>query len=158
MKKIAIVFAAIVAIVLGGCQNNGDIGRLFGSWRLDQYLVNGEQVTEVSAYGETVPVKNIVFSFQSSVIKITTNLDDYLSYYSAFGSWKEEGDQFTIDFTHVDANTEAGNGQYQAPKWIGLISDVPMVMAVSDSKSKSFTLTWDAPDGTVKTYKLSKTY
>lgn len=160
MKKTANIFCVLVAfMLLAACQNNGDIGKYFGTWRIDSYTLNSEAVGTVEVYGVyEVPVSNCTFSFQNSVVNVVTVLDDYMSNNSVFGSWSEDGDTFTLDFTHVDAETPQGTGQYSAPKWLGMVSDEPMVMKISNSLKDSFTLTWTDHDGNVRVYNLHKTW
>lgn len=159
MKKSAFIFITVIFMTLAGCQNNGDIGRLFGTWALSEYTVNGEKIEELEISRELiVPLSHITFSFQSEVVGIATILDNYNSYDTRFGTWEEDGDTFTFNFTHYDSTYEPGTGKYQAPPWLGMTSDGPMVMKVSDSKSRSFTLTWNDPRGYVRVYKLHKTW
>lgn len=159
MKKfLSIVLTAVMLLAAGSCQNDGNIGRLFGTWCLNYYSVNGERVETITVAEYTIPVDNITFSFQNNIVNVITVYDNYQTYYSSFGTWSEEGDVFTLDFTHKDADTEDGKGRYQAPVWIGMISDTKMEMNVSDSKSRSFTLTWTDPQGNVMVYKLHKTW
>ena len=161
MKKINRLFVALVAVIACvSCQNDGNIGKYFGSWRFDAYIVDGKEVTELKVGESTiVPLDHVTISFQNNVVNIVTDLDDYLNNYSQFGTWSDEGDTFILDFTHVDASNVDGISLYNAPAWLGMISDEPMKMTVSDSSSRAFTLTWiDPRSGVKRVYKLHKTW
>ena len=158
MKKALLLSAILSFMMLQACQNNGDIGSLFGSWRIDSYRINDEIITEFEIGDMNIPVDHVIFSFQNNIVNVETVLDNYLNHYSQFGTWSKDGDIFILDFTHYDADTESGTAHYSAPIWIGMTSDVPMVMTVSDNKKNSFTLTWIDPHGNVKVYKFHKTW
>ena len=77
MRNLAIGF--LLALILGACQNNGDIGRMFGTWRIDSYLVDGEETDSITADGHKIPVSNVTFSFQNDIVNAVTVLDNYQS-------------------------------------------------------------------------------
>lgn len=162
MKKFRNIFllslAAAFILAFTGCQNNGNIGRLFGTWRLDAYMVNGQSVDTIIVERDTVSVNNVTFSFQSEVVNVSILLDKYLSAWSTFGTWSEEGDSFTFNFTHSDPYNALGTGSYSAPVFIGMESNSIMTMKVTDSKRDSFTLNWTDSEGNSKIYKLHKTW
>ena len=159
IKSLFCLLAVIFAACAISCQNNGDIGRYFGTWRLESYTVDGNKVEEVTIDGNTVPTTNVTFSFQNNIVNVVTIIDDYESYYSRFGTWEDEGSTFVLDFTHTDAtDTAPGTGQYAAPEWLGMVSDMPMHMALSGTGNKDFTLTWNDPEGSVRVYSLHKTW
>lgn len=158
MRKPVNLLFFLIIILLTGCQKDGYIGRLYGTWRLNDYYVNGEKISELSLGGKEIPASNVTFSFQSDIINIMAVVDNYATYYSQFGTYTEEGDVFTLNFTHYDDNNPVGTDIYAAPKWLGMISDAPMIMKSSENSSRSFTLTWTDPDGNVRVYKLHKTW
>ncbi len=141
----------LMLAMLAGCQNNGHIGWIFGVWRVAEFSVDGE--------AQTGPlIGSTTFAFQNNVVEAVAILDEYNSTYETFGTWEEDGDVFIIDFTHGDDNTAPGTGQYAAPWWLGMTSDEPMVMELSDRKGDAFTLTWQTPDGKKNVYKFRKTW
>ena len=164
MKKRYLLLFALIIAVMQGCQNNGYIGRYFGTWRFDSYSVDGEEITEFEIrYDDRdfiVPLENITMSFQGTVVSIVTVLDEYSDFTGRKGSWSEDGDQLTLNFTHYDDKTgEPGKADYAAPSWLGMTSKAPMVMTTSNNKNDSFTLTWIDPEGgQVRVYKMHKTW
>lgn len=152
-KIVWICLAIAFVSAICGCQNNGDIGHLFGTWRVESYTVDGIRP-------EDPLLSDVTISFQSDIVNIVTIVDNYGLSYSQFGTWSEDGDTMTFNFTHFDNDNPPGkpDSQYNAPDWLGMTSKEPMVMKVSDSKKDSFTLTWHDPEGCVKVYKLHKTW
>lgn len=145
---IAALMAVIVMLLTAACQNNGDIGDLYGTWRVDRYTADGEVV---HGYADQT-----VFSFQSSVICIVHLTDDYGSNDRNYGTWSEDGATLTLNFTHSDDENAPGTGVYRAPEWLGMTSDEPMVMDVSARSGSDMTLTWVSPLGVKNEYKLHK--
>lgn len=145
------IIITLVLAVTGGCQNDGHIGWIFGVWRVAEFTVDGEKQTDPLISGTTL-------AFQSDVVEAVAIIDKYNSTYELFGTWKHEGDTFTMDFTHHDDTYAPGTGPYSAPWWLQMTSDEPMVMKITDQKGDAFTLTWQAPDGKTNVYKLRKTW
>lgn len=108
MKAIInVVIVWIAAMSLTGCtHNNGDIGELFGTWKLEKIMVDGEID---AAYDD-----NIVWKFQSSIIEMQ-QVDDLLhETFNSFGTWSRPADGLLkLDFTHTDnADPEPGSDRY----------------------------------------------
>lgn len=150
-KFITIVIMTVALMTLGGCQNDGHIGWLFGVWRVAEYTVDG--IPQDNALIGTTTI-----AFQNNVVEVVALTDDYYSTYERFGSWEENGSTLTLDFTHSDDAQAPGTGSYAAPAWLGMTSSAPMVMTVSDRKGDGFTLTWETPQGITNVYKLRKTW
>lgn len=151
LDKMIYAMMAIVVLTLSGCQDNGYIGRLYGTWRFASYSVDGVEIVGAMIEESTI-------SFQNNITSVTTFVDEYLTDLTYYGTWKEEGDQFTLDFTHHDDVRPGGGDVYSAPTWLGMTAEEPMVMRVSESTSRAFTLTWTDPQGAVKVYRLKKTW
>lgn len=143
--------AAIAALAPVSCQNDGYIGRLFGTWRINSYTVDGTPIDEYI-------VRNTTISFQSHIVDVVGVADRWLTSYSRYGTWREERDYLILDFTHSDSVTDSGTGLYRAPEWLGMSSAAPMAMKITDSRSDSFTLTWTNDSGAVNEYRLEKTW
>lgn len=101
MKSVLRVFILLsLVIITGSCtHNDGDIGPLFGYWRLDSLSVDGESE---NLY-ENTGVELYVFAFQSNVMYIQTMLP-HLDYERAFGTWTLDGDVMTWHFRWTDGN------------------------------------------------------
>ena len=151
MKKVSIFIVLLMSLAMAGCQNNGNIGWLFGVWRINSYTVDGVEQTDPLISRSTI-------AFQGEIVEIVAVVDDYQSRITRNGTWHEDGNDFTLNFTHSDDMRPAGTGVYEAPGWLGMTSDFPMQMTISDQTSDRFTLTWEDGDGLVKVYELQKTW
>lgn len=139
----------LFAVMATGCDNNGNIGRWYGAWRLQSVTVDGREYTGWQIEGACTS-----FAFQNNIVNIqrTDQYDDILDV--AWGTWSEEGDRLTMDFSH--SNGVNGSYLYKAPEWIGFDPGVT-VLTVSGSDD-ALTLTATHTNGTRWTYTLSKAY
>lgn len=135
----------VLAIACAGCQNNGDIGYLFGTWRVDSFTADGVERPEAAA--------RTLISFQNDIIMVQELLDDHGTYDNHYGTWSEDGDKMTLDFTHTGESAD-----YSAPQWLGWTSDAPMVMQVTGRGPRDVTWTYVSPEGVTNVYKLHKTW
>lgn len=86
---LTILQLSIILIATGCTHNNGDIGPLFGKWKLSEIAIDNKAYTEYSG--------NIFWSFQSSVICMT-KVGQHNSYAESYGSWQQSGDILTLRF------------------------------------------------------------
>lgn len=86
--------------------NSGDIGDLFGTWKLEKITIDGE--ADQSYDG------NILWKFQSSIIEMQQVDDTLHETFNSHGSWsRPSGGVLALDFTHTDnANPEPGSAGY----------------------------------------------
>lgn len=78
------IFFSIIIITLLSCtHNNGDIGPLFGQWKLTSILINGKPDRD---YDE-----NIFFAFQNDVTNMRM-VYDHNETYERYGRWEQNGD------------------------------------------------------------------
>lgn len=86
--------------------NNGDIGDLFGTWKLEKITIDGEIDR---GYGD-----NILWKFQSSIIEMQQVNDALHETFKSHGSWsRPEAGVLVLDFTHIDNdNPEPGSEVY----------------------------------------------
>lgn len=93
MKKIFFTFlVGIMALCTACTHTDGDIGPWFGSWYLEEILVNGEK--------ESSYQKDIMISFQGDMFKF-----GYIDRAEIYGLWDYAGEILTLD-----ASYNAGNG------------------------------------------------
>ncbi len=147
MKRLILILPILIAVMLSSCQNDGHIGDIFGTWRVESYTRDGAEMK----FGPTT------FSFQNNIVNCVYNVDEYETSWSRFGTWMHTGNQFDLNFTHHDDNTPQGSGIYEAPEWLGMTSVEVMSMTIT-LKSDIMTWTWHAPDGAVCVYRLHKTW
>ena len=141
MKPISIkmyIFAIVLAIASSCTRNNGDIGELFGLWRVTAIEVDG---VNRSDYNGT-----IYFAFQSSVFsqklmnEETHWADDF------FASWKYQGKDIIIDFSDKRYTPIAITGMQQG---LNLVT-------VESISGKDLILSYVNPEGVVYKYILKK--
>lgn len=150
MKRLTYILIILTAALATACQNNGDIGDLYGSWRLDSYTIDGN-------LQEGRPTQT-VFSFQSTVVNVSLITDEYGGAWQRFGTWSETDSEFIIDFTHHDNSNAPGTGTYQAPEWLNFNSDAPMVLHKYQRSSREMTLSFSDLQGRRHVYILKKTW
>lgn len=149
MKKYTLyILISLLAVVLSSCQNNGDIGYLYGVWGLDSYTVDGQELHDKY-------IDNTTFSFQSDIVEVVSQYDDYMSAYMSYGTWEwGSGDTLMFNFMHHD-DTGIYESQYQAPAWIGFTSGELMMMQVNGLSGSRMTLSWQH-EGKSYVYRLKK--
>lgn len=150
MKRtlISLIIAAIASLLNCRCTtNNGDIGPLYGHWKLQQILIDG--TPEAGYQGD------IFWQFQSHVISMRRS-DAYHKASQCFGSWIETGDNtLQLNFGHTDGFSPERDYQYtpfaetMLPRGIASLK----VITLNDC---DFTATYTTADGNVVTYRLTK--
>lgn len=90
MKRIHFIILSLLCLLATACtHNNGDIGPLFGKWKVTAIEADG---MEQPQYGG-----NIFLSFQSHTVEVTEILPDHMRN-DAFGNWSRTGDELTLIF------------------------------------------------------------
>lgn len=142
------ILAVLLAVILPSCQDNGNIGPLYGVWRLDSYTVDGQSCHDMY-------IDNTTFAFQGDIVEVISQYDDYMSAYMTYGTWAwRDEDTLMFNFMHHD-DSEIYQSQYNAPAWIGFTSGEIMEMQVSVRSGSRMTLTWQH-DGKSYVYRLKK--
>lgn len=137
--------------LLCGCtHNNGDIGVWFGTWALTSVTVDGEPGAEYA--------NNSTWSFQNRVIKIQVEYE-HSNYHDHYGTWSQEGDNFTLDYTHTDQNEPEWSFMYKFPEhmYFGMRQGVAE-MHVEHLSGKNADLKYVNPEGQTVVYHLKKLY
>lgn len=151
MRGLKYSIILLLAAVLGGCQNDGHIGWIFGVWRVAEYTADGVVQTDPL-------IATTTLAFQNNVVEAVALTDPHQSAIERYGTWSHEGDTFTLDFTHSDDATAPGTGRYEAPEWLGFTSSEIMKMNIERKGDREFTLTWTSPTGVHNKYILKKTW
>lgn len=93
-KAIKYLLLTIMIGVCSGCtHNNGDIGPLFGKWKLTEISIDGNID---NGYGG-----NIFWSFQSSTVNMI-KVSEHHQTKATYGSWTQTDDILTISFPDED--------------------------------------------------------
>lgn len=147
-----LVTILVVIAALWGCtQNDGRIGVWFGTWTLTSITVDGEAGTDYH--------DNSTWSFQNSVILIQEE-GAHNQYSDHYGSWSEEAEILTLDFTHHDTkDTLSWSTLYKLPQnmYFGMRQGKVRLHIDHLSGSKA-DLTCVNPDNQTVTYHLKKLY
>ncbi len=108
-KSLLLLFGIALAVVTGGCtQNNGHIGKLFGTWVLTGTVI-GEETSPLDDGCEAY------LSFQNNIARMLTVCDSYGVDEEKYATWTQSGDNLVLDFSH----TADGNlWDYDVPSWL----------------------------------------
>lgn len=143
-----ILFLVCIATLFGGCtRNNGDIGDLFGIWRLESITADGEEIEFLE--GET---RALTWSFQSHIILIRT-IYDYNESGGFFGTWTKENSVLILNFTH---EIESGAGGFRPPTVLHLNPDGITTLSIHTLTSRHLDVSHVNTDGKEYRYKFKK--
>lgn len=140
----------MLMVILAGCtRNNGDIGKWFGKWQLQEMTIDGEP-------DATIAQGQYFWDFQNDIIRIdcvAPNGYDHEVYY-CIGTWNQSSDNaLTLDFSHTD-----DSGVFHRP--FGILhfpSDKPFTLTILSESGKECTLKRvDEASATEFTYHLRK--
>lgn len=140
MKKYIYGTLVILCILCTSCtQNNGDIGDLYGYWR----------VTEED--NPTISDDDILWAFQNNILEITINTSHHQAD-KTYGTYTDVNDALRIDFTHWK---DMGDRSYlyMMPSQLGLPADEPFVMDVVQRGGNTIVLKYEG-----RVFKLKKVY
>lgn len=88
-------FCLLSFFLLSACQNEGDIGYLYGQWSLKSSYINGENKK----------YDNIYFSFQGKVVWVKSVNATYHTYNDVFGNFDHVGDSILFSFVQKSEST-----------------------------------------------------
>lgn len=123
-KILYTIFVAVIAVLLSGCtRNNGDIGELFGQWKVTSITADGKDVYDCNGV--------MYFKFQSSVycqkiVNEVTHWDDCV-----YAKWKYEGNGILIDFTGTGYKPFSCSGMGEGQNYIEIESQSDDSMTMS---------------------------
>ncbi len=141
----------LIVVTMGACMhNNGDIGPLFGYWRLDEITVNDQPENLYDNTG----VDLYAFAFQSNVMYIQT-VYPHLDYDRAFGTWTLDGDVMTWHFRWTD---DGNYSNYTEPEELMLDPTGLTTLHVIRLTSKHLDVEYTDTDGNLIRYYLTKTH
>lgn len=149
MKLIQNIFIvlAIVFLAAGCTRNNGDIGDLFGDWRLETLTADGE---ELQLYdGDT---KVYTWAFQSGIIRIQ-EIRAYMDYSDYLGTWSREDDELILDFTH---QADYGDDNFTPPETLHLVAHGVTRLEIIRLDSRKLQVGYQGEDGVKYMYFLNK--
>lgn len=151
MKKNILLpaFIVLLAMLAAGCtQNNGHIGKLFGSWSLQEMTENG---TPLRIEGEGIAV-----SFQSNVVRFTLIYGPDLAD-NSIATWTRTGDILNFNFNNHDDKVAAGTGVYAPPFWLHL-TELTESFVIARLEAGHLELVRTDAKGDVYVYKFDRTW
>lgn len=138
---------AIICLALSGCtQNNGHIGKLFGSWALVAMDVDSEPYE---------PNCETYLSFQSNVAVFMHDTGNY-EYANRVCTWSRHENIISFDFDHHDDKNPAGTDTYAPPEWL-LLDDLKIAMTITRLDNGHLDMVY-LNDGKSYTYKFERTW
>lgn len=137
-------------IFLSSCtRNNGDIGELFGRWRVETVKVDG---VEEKLYDDDTLL--YTWSFQGSLMFISVINPDN-SYYNIMGTWSMADGVLHLDFSYKGND---GDKYYDPPENLHMVKDGVSDMKVIRLTSRKMTLERVSEEGVRYVYHLKKAY
>lgn len=141
------IVLAVVFLAAGCTRNNGDIGDLFGDWRLETLTADGE---ELQLYdGDT---KVYTWAFQSGIIRIQ-EIRAYMDYSDYLGTWSREDDELILDFTH---QADYGDDNFTPPAALHLVAHGVTRLEIIRLDSRKLQVGYQGEDGVKYMYFLNK--
>lgn len=139
VNVVKMILMAVVVMVMTACtRNNGDIGELFGTWRVVSIEKGGQELTSDAG--------SLYFSFQSSIYCQRYIYDDTYGAESRFASWKYEGDGIVVDFSDERYAPIAITGMQQGQNYV----------EIERSDGSDMVMSYTTPDGDKYVYTLKK--
>lgn len=140
-----------VVLLMPACtRNDGDIGDLFGRWKVVSISADGEQL---ALYDDDVLMYS--WSFQGSLLWVQT-LYPHQDYTTVKGMWSRTDRTLSLDFSYTG---DDGDDYYRPPQPLHLVSDGVTVMSIADMSSSEMSLWYvSEEDGVKYEYYLKKVY
>lgn len=148
IRKLYILFILLLGFVHQGCtHNNGDIGDLFGTWRLESMTADGE---ELDLYSNLTQL--YTWAFQSHIIRIQ-DIRNNMDHSNCFGTWMQNDDELILNFTHENDN---GNNGFLPPTPLHFETDGITKLTINRLSSKRLQTSYRNSDGIEYMYYLRK--
>lgn len=154
MKKCLIIMILALASVLGGCTHaGGDIGPLFGTWRLEELTADGAKV-ELYGQGDGAP-ELYVWAFQGELVSIRS-IFEHQDVETFYGSWSRTDEALTLNFTYSD---DEDFDAFTPPAAMHLEADGITTLKIINLTDKRLRLSYvNSQSGTTYEYNLKKAY
>ncbi|MDE7136394.1 MAG: lipocalin-like domain-containing protein [Muribaculaceae bacterium] len=142
-----LLFLAVIISTPGCTQNDGDIGPWFGTWRLEQIIIDGTPDNDYN--------RDIIWKFQADVISMVVVNDVTHTAISSWGTWTHTDNTLTLNFTYSDTDNPAGSYKYAPPAATYLPPAISLLQVVSLSKGE-IVLEYVSEQNINYIYKLAK--
>lgn len=149
------IFATVLIAMLNvGCtHNNGDIGDLFGVWRLTELTADG---TPVDLYGDSADADGLVacdWAFQGNVVKIEMIYPHY-EHFAHYGIWSREDDKLVLDFSHTTGQSD----NFDPPAGLHLVARGITTLTITEMSRSKMTGWYVDAQGVRYEYYLRRLY
>lgn len=105
--KLGTLSLALTTVLLASCQNDGEIGTLYGQWQLAEVQQGTATITEPA---------EVYFAFQNNVIFGRINTDDHYAD-CIQGVWTNTGDSLLLSF-YIDDNNASIVSNYLTQRYL----------------------------------------
>ncbi len=147
-KVLDFIIIGLVMLSLSSCtHNNGDIGHLFGFWRLERIEIDGE--TDSGYKG------NITWAFQGEIVEMRIYGDNH-TYNSSIGTWERNDGYLDLNYTHSQDGLEPGTGPYSTFGELHWPTNRVIRLKEEVATGKRMQLLWVSDDGSQYRYFLKK--
>lgn len=128
----------LIAIAQGCTRNDGNIGPIWGMWRVTNLEINGEQKEGYEG--------NLYFSFQASVFMQKTVNENEHSANNTYAMWMYQGEDLLINFTEERYKPFAISGMIHGENFVKVLY----------FEGDDMHLEYENPDGVKYFYKLKR--
>ncbi len=153
MKKLShLILIIALCISFNACtHNNGYIGDLFGTWKLQSITIDGEN--------DSTYQNNVFWKFQASVMCMIRANDETHNRNEGWGSWEYANDetQLIINFTHTDnGNPNIGSNKYSPLPETYIPKATISTLDIIELNNSKLTLKYISEDGKEYIYKFKR--
>lgn len=153
--KILLASLLVTMMTLMSCtRNNGDIGDLFGRWKLETLTADGVGLPLYGDDADDTDAELYAWWFQGSLVWIHT-VYPHQDFVTVKGMWSRTETQLLLDFSYAD---DEGNKYYTPPSALHLVAHGVTPLTIESESSSRMHLWYVADDGVRYDYYLSKVY
>ena len=138
MNRVIWILFVMLSLCSSCTRNDGDIGELFGMWRVSAISIDGEDMPDYTG--------SMYFSFQSSVFSMTYINEETHNRTATYASWRYQGDDLIIDFCEP---------KFPPIGMSGMLSGQNLVR-VGEICGGKLEMSYENPDGKKYVYSLEK--
>lgn len=151
IRIIYILFLFIAMLLSTGCaRNDGDIGDLFGRWKVEALQADGQDQV---LYDDDVLM--YCWSFQGSLVWIQT-LHPHHDFVNVKGMWNRDAHLLSLDFSFTG---DDGDVFYRPPEPLHLVNDGITALNIESLTSSRMHVWYESStDGVRYDYHLKKYY
>lgn len=152
MKAMTVFVVCLSLVIMAGCtRHNGDIGDLFGEWRLERLTADGQE-TELYDDSSDGPLL-YTWAFQGNIIRINT-IYAHNRVFDCFGTWMRDDDLLELCFIYHD-NSQGTDYLYNPPEAMCFSPDGVTRLHIDRLTGKKMEVSYTSADGVEYRYYLT---